>query len=153
MPAVQTTSDFLANGGSVSYFAEQTGEPRNFRLKKHLWAKPVPRKVTMKRPREKFTCPPKPKDYDKSFLLSAEWAAMKIDLISIYGSKCQLCGREYHLARYLQIHHLCYDRYGGDETPEDLICLCGRCHMKEHGLKPPKMKKPKKKRKRAVNGS
>lgn len=43
--------------------------------------------------------------------------------------KCSKCGRK----EDLQAHHLTYEHRGLEaKYPEDLICLCKRCHMEEH---------------------
>jgi len=65
-----------------------------------------------------------------NFLLSTAWAKIRNDLYSIRGYKCERCDCK----KRLQVHHLTYDRYGGDEEPEDLIILCGYHHRLEHGL-------------------
>lgn len=47
----------------------------------------------------------------------------------VAGNRCSKCGRRDEL----QTHHLTYDHRGLEaKYPEDLICLCKRCHMKEH---------------------
>jgi 5-methylcytosine-specific restriction endonuclease McrA len=56
-------------------------------------------------------------------------------------------------ATSLQIHHITYKNLFHEE-PEDLIILCGTCHMKAHGLIKPKKqvhKKKKKKRRPSIN--
>ena len=79
------------------------------------------------------------------FLYSTAWARIKLDLFEIRGRACEICGKD----KVIHVHHLTYDRYGGDEEPEDLIILCARCHMIEHGIiKFPKKKKKKRKKKR-----
>lgn len=43
--------------------------------------------------------------------------------------QCCRCGRN----EDLQAHHLTYEHRGLEaKYPEDLICLCKRCHMEEH---------------------
>lgn len=67
------------------------------------------------------------------FYLSDEWTAMRIDLIMVRGNRCEVCGKDGD--KYtIQAHHLTYERFGGDEEPEDLILLCKGCHSKEHGF-------------------
>ena len=68
----------------------------------------------------------------KEYLLSNEWIKIRADLITIYGG-CELCDS----TRSLQVHHLTYKNLFFEE-PEDLILLCARCHMVEHGLYKPK---------------
>jgi 5-methylcytosine-specific restriction endonuclease McrA len=80
------------------------------------------------------------------FLASTAWAKIRVDLYTIRGKRCESCGS----TRSIQVHHLTYDRYGGNEEPGDLVILCGNCHMTEHGLKKPKrIKKKRAKKKKA----
>jgi 5-methylcytosine-specific restriction endonuclease McrA len=89
-------------------------------------------------------------DKYKAYLLSNEWKQIRIDLITIRGSKCEKCSKK---TNRLQVHHLTYARIY-NELAEDLILLCGICHQKAHGLikdKPTKkkpIKKPKSKPKK-----
>ncbi len=76
----------------------------------------------------------------KKYLLSDEWATMKIDLIHIRGHKCERCPSKGNL----HLHHLTYKNVFNEE-PEDLELLCAKCHATEHGIT--KAKKPKKKKK------
>lgn len=88
----------------------------------------------------------------KEYLLSSEWAEIKLDLIQSRGRFCENCGKSKPL-NVLQIHHKTYERIF-NELPSDLVILCPRCHMKQHrdiipketlakfGLKKPKAKKP-----------
>jgi 5-methylcytosine-specific restriction endonuclease McrA len=78
------------------------------------------------------------------FLASTAWAKIKVDLYTLRGKRCESCGG----TRSIQVHHLNYDRYGGGEEPEDLILLCGNCHMIEHGLR--KLKKTNNKKKKKI---
>lgn len=64
--------------------------------------------------------------------------------MTVRGHRCEICGRAYNL----NVHHLTYDRVGGDEEPDDLIILCKKCHMSEHGLLKKKKKRSRKKSKK-----
>lgn len=77
----------------------------------------------------------------QNYLLSNEWAQLKIDIYEARGRKCEQCGN----TRQLHIHHLTYKNIYNEE-PEDLIILCKPCHEKEHNIKS-KKKKPIKKTK------
>lgn len=68
------------------------------------------------------------KKYEK-YLLSDEWAEIKISLFEKRGKKCEICNSK----KFLQIHHLSYINIFNEE-PEDLIILCSDCHKKEHGI-------------------
>lgn len=63
------------------------------------------------------------------FLTSTIWAKIRADIFHVRGGKCERCHKPGK-----QVHHLTYERYGGDEEPDDLVLLCGTCHMAEHGL-------------------
>ena len=63
------------------------------------------------------------------YLESDEWAKIKVDLIELNDGKCERCGS----GKKLQVHHLSYDNLYFEE-PDDLILLCSKCHMIEHGL-------------------
>ena len=66
----------------------------------------------------------------QKYLLSDEWAKLKIDLYAHRGRWCQKCGS----STRLQIHHLHY-RNIYKEEPEDLLILCRACHRAEHSDK------------------
>lgn len=76
------------------------------------------------------------KEKYKKYLLSDEWAALKIDLFKHRGYSCERCCSK----TKLHIHHLNYKNIFNEE-PEDLIILCVKCHEKEHN-KSIKKKKP-----------
>ncbi len=65
----------------------------------------------------------------KKYLLSDEWAQLKIDLFKYRGKECEKCGE----TKYLQVHHLSYKNIFQEE-PEDLMILCKSCHKKEHNI-------------------
>ena len=83
-------------------------------------------------------------DKYREYLASKEWANIKLDLIQLRGSKCEKCLKE---RSYLHVHHMTYERLY-NELPEDLVLLCAKCHMKEHGIKQKRggYKKPTKKK-------
>ena len=43
-------------------------------------------------------------------------------------NKCQQCGREEHL----EVHHIQHRANGGSDRPDNLICLCHKCHYDYH---------------------
>jgi len=63
-----------------------------------------------------------------SILPSADWLAMR-GAFERAGFRCERCGVPWGL----EVHHLTYDNLG-DESLEDLICLCRDCHRQLHGL-------------------
>ena len=42
--------------------------------------------------------------------------------------RCELCGSN----QGLQVHHIKSRGAGGDDAPDNLICLCYVCHRKTH---------------------
>jgi hypothetical protein len=76
--------------------------------------------------------------YNKSryeeYIISDSWKQKKQELFDYYRliSKticCSECGSQ----RYLQVHHLTYERLFS-ELLTDLAVLCRNCHKKAHGL-------------------
>jgi len=48
-------------------------------------------------------------------------------------ARCQVCGSTW----MLHVHHIKSRGAGGDDVPENLVCLCAACHEKAHrGLLP-----------------
>lgn len=64
-------------------------------------------------------------DYDK-YLSSSEWRRLRRDALVRARHRCAICGRAN--AR-LEVHHISYDRFGGDERPDDLLVCCPPCHQ------------------------
>lgn len=83
-------------------------------------------------------------DRNKNFLNSHEWIKIRADLALLCGGKCQLCKKPVGIK--FHVHHLTYDRYGGNEEPDDLLLLCPRCHAIEHGKVKVKKDKPRNKK-------
>ncbi|WP_422444340.1 HNH endonuclease [Thermoanaerobacterium sp. DL9XJH110] len=42
--------------------------------------------------------------------------------------RCQVCGSTWMLC----VHHIRSRGAGGDDVPENLVCLCADCHAKAH---------------------
>ena len=60
----------------------------------------------------------------------------KKDRKAIYardGYRCALCDS----AKGLQVHHCITRAEGGSNQPENLICLCWKCHAVAHGTQMP----------------
>ena len=68
----------------------------------------------------------------KRYMRSDAWAAIRDVKLSIAGYRCEECNAE---GPILDVHHLTYDRFGGDERMTDLQVLCRPCHNKAHGRK------------------
>ena len=67
----------------------------------------------------------------KRYMRSDEWAAIRDVKLSIAAYECEKCGSR----DSLHVHHLTYDRFGGDERMTDLQVLCRPCHNQAHGRK------------------
>lgn len=73
------------------------------------------------------------------FLRSDYWKQVSLDAKKRAGYQCQSCGTR----RGLQVHHKTYDHHGQEHLfPDDLVCLCNRCHASAHGLPVPPIKLP-----------
>ena len=68
--------------------------------------------------------PTKAREY-KKHLRSGRWRRLRQSALSRSGGKCERCGEE---TRWLDCHHLNYDRFG-HERLEDLAVLCVPCHI------------------------
>lgn len=63
------------------------------------------------------------------YLLSDEWANLKIDLFKKRGKICERCLSN----DKIHVHHLTYKNIF-NEDPKDLLILCSKCHKKEHKI-------------------
>lgn len=70
-------------------------------------------------------------DRHAKYMRSEEWQAIRDLKFSITGRQCEKCGALHQL----DVHHLNYDRFGGDELMTDLQVLCRSCHEAVHGRK------------------
>lgn len=66
---------------------------------------------------------------------SPRWAEIRKARLVYDGYRCVDCGHDGSDMR-LEVHHLTYDRFGGNERLEDLQTLCNGCHMLLHGRAP-----------------
>ena len=64
------------------------------------------------------------------FMQSDEWNEIRKAALRRANYECEQCGAR---NTKLDVHHLTYDRFGGNEEPDDLEVLCRDCHDKEHG--------------------
>jgi 5-methylcytosine-specific restriction endonuclease McrA len=65
------------------------------------------------------------------FYTSKEWVALRRARKHIDRYVCQHCSKS-GSGIVLNVHHLTYERFGGDETMEDLVTLCRPCHRAIH---------------------
>ena len=71
----------------------------------------------------------------RKYLEGETWSKLRCDILTIRGDKCEVCGKG-----GVHVHHRSYKNLGHEE-PEDLVLLCGACHMKAHNIKNPKPKR------------
>jgi 5-methylcytosine-specific restriction endonuclease McrA len=64
-----------------------------------------------------------------SFYGSSVWYQTRKRILERDNSTCQHCGVQ---EDSVHVHHKEYKRNGGDESDENLITLCARCHRIEH---------------------
>ena len=63
------------------------------------------------------------------YLESPGWRTKARIMKELAQETCEACGRQ--SVRPLHVHHLHYDSVG-DESPRDLVVLCGDCHTTAH---------------------
>lgn len=66
----------------------------------------------------------------QEYLKSNVWAEKRKQALNRADSKCEDCGAIFVSASSLGVHHLTYDRVGGNEKLDDLKVLCYSCHRK-----------------------
>jgi len=66
-----------------------------------------------------------------AFYKSNEWQRIRLQVLNRDNFQCQDC----HSDKNIDVHHVNYERFGGNELLEDLITLCRDCHEKRHGKK------------------
>lgn len=67
-------------------------------------------------------------EYD-AYMQSLVWAGIRRRKLERSRYRCETCGA----SKRLDVHHLTYERFGGDERMTDLEVLCRSCHNKAHG--------------------
>ena len=66
-----------------------------------------------------------------AFMESQTWDNMRRRKLERSRYRCEQCGD----TKDLQVHHLNYERFGGDERMTDLQVLCKPCHNRAHKRK------------------
>jgi 5-methylcytosine-specific restriction endonuclease McrA len=61
-------------------------------------------------------------------LNAAEYNDLRKQVLLRDGWRCQLCGS----IANLEIHHKQFRSHSGDDSEENLITLCTRCHSESH---------------------
>lgn len=88
------------------------------------------------------TTKPKPKSKKRSeaylkyqrYIRSKAWKELRDEVFAERGKKCQICGRkEDEDGVTLSVHHNSYEHlYNEREHKEDLLVVCGICHLCVH---------------------
>lgn len=68
----------------------------------------------------------------KQYLQSDEWKFLRQLVIDKQEGQCSKCGRD-----ITEVHHITYPKRWNEDSPDNLIGLCGKCHMEEHGINIP----------------
>lgn len=70
------------------------------------------------------------RDAYQLYLASADWRYTRELRLQLDSYCCQGCGAH----EDLEVHHLTYERLGGENIYTDLVTLCGRCHSDVHAF-------------------
>lgn len=60
--------------------------------------------------------------------MSKEMKAMKEYLYSKYGTRCEVCGKEFRKSE-LTGHHIIMRSVGGEITEDNILIACYNCHF------------------------
>lgn len=69
----------------------------------------------------------------KRYLRTQHWQKLRFEVLKRSGGECEQCGYRPTRRGQLQIHHKTYNHVG-NESIDDLIALCPRCHMQIHQI-------------------
>lgn len=58
------------------------------------------------------------------------WKRLRKQRLWMDHYRCQYCGSGINI----QVHHVHYPKVWGDETMDDLVTLCDRCHNETHEI-------------------
>ena len=65
----------------------------------------------------------------RAYLQSPLWKGIRKRVLGQFGEMCAKCGEH-----GTDVHHLTYERVGGNELMEDLQVLCRECHTAIHAM-------------------
>jgi len=68
-----------------------------------------------------------------AYLASAAWKHKREKVLQRDGYKCRFCGATREGCNRLEVHHIYYSPTREQETLDQLITLCNRCHSARHG--------------------
>lgn len=66
------------------------------------------------------------------FYRSPKWARMKFEYFRTHERLCAVCRNIDKIQNPIHLHHINYDRWGGDELATDLVPLCQNHHREFH---------------------
>jgi len=65
--------------------------------------------------------------YDPAFYNTAEWRTFRKHKLLSVGFHCERCDADLRSVP-AEVHHVIYERFGGEERLADVEALCSRCH-------------------------
>lgn len=69
---------------------------------------------------------------DNRYYATSTWRKKRQLKLKLHDNTCDICGASAVNKTEMHVHHLKYDRYGGDERMSDLQVLCVDCHRDHH---------------------
>lgn len=73
------------------------------------------------------------KETYKRYLKTHHWQQLRQQALDRANGKCEMCGYIPWKKGVLQVHHKTYINVG-NESLDDLIVVCARCHMELHNI-------------------
>ena len=65
----------------------------------------------------------------QKYLQSDKWKTIRVRRLAMDNNECVLCGEPVK-----HVHHRRYPKVWGEETIDDLVCLCEGCHERHHSI-------------------
>jgi hypothetical protein len=69
----------------------------------------------------------------QEYLQSEDWKMLRQIVIERQRGQCAECGRDIK-----GVHHKTYPKRWEEDSPDNLVGLCGKCHMEAHNINIPK---------------
>jgi len=66
----------------------------------------------------------------KEYLKSEEWKQLRKKAYTRSKGFCELCGKKAE-----NIHHICYPKHYSNDSLNNLLAVCERCHKLLHGIR------------------
>jgi hypothetical protein len=74
----------------------------------------------------------------KEYLQSDDWKYLRNLVIEKQEGQCAMCGRD-----ITEVHHIKYPKKWCEDSLDNLVGLCGKCHMEEHSINIPEKQRTK----------